>query len=392
MPRPLAMICNGTQDATSPAIVAVEASSLIIFMVGAALANSVAICITLRTRSLRSHAHNLLILNLNVADLGISLFTMPFSLASVFDRGCFLRSRGAACKANGFLTLLFTIVVPMSILAICVERFLAVVLSQRFPPSKRRVFVFIAFSWSSSLLLGLMPLTGATSMYRYHPSTFHCSPSWSDPLFNAFGMFTLVALTPGLILFYIAIVFYLRKVGLRLKRTRRAAVNGDDRPTGLSNSAIQRQSNVPAEAVESDANGPSSISREHTTGAYSMASKKANDDESTTKRKKGKVSRQHSFSAQIKQWKVETRVAAVGAVLVMALIFCWMPYMLVHLNFIPVGEGHWFGVTTMWLAFANSLLDPMIYTFMDRRARAQLKKYARRGRNSFRSKTTWRPS
>lgn len=56
-------------------------------------------------------------------------------------------------------------------------------------------------------------------------------------------------------------------------------------------------------------------------------------------------------------------------------IVCWIPYLLVHLEIVPVSDDHWFGVMTMWFAFTNALLDPVIYTFMNRQARAELGKF-----------------
>lgn len=67
-------------------------------MPGAILANGVAIFIILRTRSLWKHAHNLLILSLNIADLGVAFFTMPCAMISVFDGGNYLRTHTSACK------------------------------------------------------------------------------------------------------------------------------------------------------------------------------------------------------------------------------------------------------------------------------------------------------
>lgn len=64
-----------------------------------------------------------------------------------------------------------------------------------------------------------------------------------------------------------------------------------------------------------------------------------------------------------------------GALLVLTTLICWMPYLLVHSNYIRVSEGHWFGVFTMLLGYTNAIWDPLIYTFINKRARKECKKY-----------------
>ena len=69
-------------------------------MTGAMIENVIAITIILRVRSLRQNPHNLLILNLSVADLGVALTGMTFSLVSVFDAGQYLQHHEVACKVS----------------------------------------------------------------------------------------------------------------------------------------------------------------------------------------------------------------------------------------------------------------------------------------------------
>ena len=67
-----------------------------------------------------------------------------------------------------------------------------------------------------------------------------------------------------------------------------------------------------------------------------------------------------------------------GACLVFTALICWTPYLLYHSSYIRVPEGHWFGVFTMWLVYCNALIDPLVYAFLNRRVRAEIKIILRR--------------
>ena len=69
-------------------------------MTAALIGNIAAFSIILRVRSLRRNPHNLLILNLSVADMGVVLTGMTFSMVSVVDDGGFLTEHATFCTVN----------------------------------------------------------------------------------------------------------------------------------------------------------------------------------------------------------------------------------------------------------------------------------------------------
>ena len=63
-------------------------------------------------------------------------------------------------------------------------------------------------------------------------------------------------------------------------------------------------------------------------------------------------------------------VAIIGVLLVSTTVICWTPYNMSHSTCLfETNFHHTVECMTMWLAYSNALLDPLIYTFMDRRAR-----------------------
>ncbi|XP_072178658.1 uncharacterized protein [Diadema setosum] len=202
-----------------------QALSLSLIILCALSFNFMTIFVILRTRSLRRNLHNLLMLNLAVADLGVVLASMTFSMASIFDEGRFLESHRTVCQTESVT-----------------------------PASK-------------------------------------------------------------------------------------------DIPS--------------VDSVEADHHGnkEDGVPVPHVTG-----------------------NRKADWRIRRRRHRTHSRVARAGAILVFTNILCWTPYILFHSEYIRVSEGHWFGVFTMWLAYCNSVLDPLVYSCMNRRVRAELWKLARRMR------------
>ena len=69
-------------------------------MIGAVIFNFSTIAVVSLKRELRIVSHNLLILNLAIADSGIVFASMVFSMISIFDRGHLLRSNTPLCKVG----------------------------------------------------------------------------------------------------------------------------------------------------------------------------------------------------------------------------------------------------------------------------------------------------
>ncbi|XP_071492858.1 uncharacterized protein [Diadema antillarum] len=79
-----------------------------------------------------------------------------------------------------------------------------------------------------------------------------------------------------------------------------------------------------------------------------------------------------------RQYLAHRKVAMMGVMLVLAASVCYHPYVLVRLidYFIKTWTTpDWLGVLTKWLSYSITVVDPLIYTFMNRRARKELDHY-----------------
>ncbi|XP_072178169.1 5-hydroxytryptamine receptor 1A-like [Diadema setosum] len=230
-------------------------------------------------------------------------------------------------------------------------------------------------SWTMGFILALTVATGWLSEFRYNVNTKHCSPDWSYEKFRVFSIVVNYGIiVPALVVFYAVITFYLWREGRRLKTYE-----------------ISKSSFVLTASSPSDRNG--TLEENRSSSQTETAAPASKDDQSVDSIEADHHGNKEddvpvpSVSANRKSaWRIRrrrhlqahSRVARVGAILVFINILCWTPYLLFHSNFIRVSEGHWFGVFTMWLAYCNTVLDPLVYSCMNRRVRVELWKLARR--------------
>ncbi|XP_071503900.1 rhodopsin-like [Diadema antillarum] len=355
-----------------------QALSLSVILLCALSFNLMTIIVILRTRSLRQNLHNLLMLNLAVADLGVALASMTFSMASIFDEGRFLLSHRTICKVNGFFSTWFSFTNLPLILSIAFDRFLIIVCSpHRTPPKGLRIGLLIVMSWTMSFIFTLTVATGWLSEFRYNVHTKHCSPVWS---YKKFLIGSIVInygiIVPALVFFYAVISWHLWREGRRLKTYEISkssfvltASSTLDRIGTLDEKRSSSQTETAAPASRDDPSVDSVEADDHSNKEDDVPMPPV-----SAKRKAAWRTRRR------RHLQAHSRVARVGAVLVFINILCWTPYLLFHSNFIRVSKGHWFGVFTMWLAYCNTVLDPLVYSCMNRRVRVELWKLARRVR------------
>ncbi|XP_072178467.1 uncharacterized protein [Diadema setosum] len=236
-------------------------------------------------------------------------------------------------------------------------------------------------SWAVGFFVATMAITGWLSEFRYNMYTKHCTPVWTNKGFRIVCVVLNYGITiPSLVFFYAVITFYLRRERLQLEAYE------------ITKSTYTPKSSFPLDRSEALDVDWSSTQCPDRAGPARPASKEVSSIVSTEAdhhgNKEDDVPIPLVTSKRKAAWRVRrrchlqahSRVARLGAVLVFVNIVCWTPYLLFHANYIRVSEGHWLGVFSMWLGYCNAVLDPLVYSCMNRRVRAELWKLARRMR------------
>ncbi|XP_072178100.1 uncharacterized protein [Diadema setosum] len=195
-----------------------EITTLAIIMLGAIVANMVAIVTILRVRLLRKNPHNLLILNLMITDLGLAVTSMVFSMVSLFDNGQLLTTHRVLCDFTGFWGVSLSASSFATITCVAIDRYLSVVWSARFPPNHRRSCAMIVAIWVASCTFGSAPLFRLHSSFEYEEDTHHCSPTWDGCFFYVIGFVINYVLTiPVMIVCYFVVFYTIWKKQIKLR-------------------------------------------------------------------------------------------------------------------------------------------------------------------------------
>ncbi|XP_041478406.1 D(2) dopamine receptor B-like [Lytechinus variegatus] len=407
-----------------------ETTTLVVIMVASFFANILAMTQILTSQKTKHH-HSLLIANLNIIDLGVVLFSMSFSVVAVIDGGTLLSTNATVCTINGFFATTCTIGNFINVMCIAVDRYLSIVWPARFPPTRRRMYLTIIFVWLACISIGLPPAVGVLTTYEYNERTHHCSPKWgveSCVYYTIWATVIFVITVPVMIICYVCIIYHILKSDRKLRSfdaTRRATVVNDEskklsashahgkyrvnvnqRPNcyecSFPSTPIEltkgdnyrgKPDDLPITAVENagfQGDEPTHhvnmkdepLVNTMTSGSYTISGQidehtgviqqlsDSNQPKNCPSSDSGEnKSSSNKLSGKKRRLSREKRVALVGAMLVLTTILCWTPYSVTHFCAFEISVSHPFAVMTMWVAYLNSLLDPLIYVFMNRKER-----------------------
>lgn len=134
------------------------AGSLVLILLATLLGN-VLLCIAVHRRHKLRTRTNMFVANLACADIGVALLCMPFSLITCLNDAWVFGD--TMCKLNGFLNIVFTQTSLLTLTAISIETYYAIVkpLYHRLMGKKRFVWL-LAWTWIQPTLLALVPFTG----------------------------------------------------------------------------------------------------------------------------------------------------------------------------------------------------------------------------------------
>lgn len=137
------------------------AGTLSLIMIASLVGNSM-VCFTVyKKRRLRTR-NNSFIINLALADLGVVVFCMPFSLITCLKHYWTLGD--VMCQLNGILNIVFTQTSLLSLTAIAIDKYCAIVWPLKKVMTVRRALYLITWTWLQPVFIAVIPFAG---LYRY---------------------------------------------------------------------------------------------------------------------------------------------------------------------------------------------------------------------------------
>ncbi|XP_050391557.1 rhodopsin, G0-coupled isoform X1 [Patella vulgata] len=144
----------------------------------ATVGNLMVLTMFCREKQLRRKPHNLLLLNLAIADIGISVFGYPMTTASNFAKRYLFGTTG--CMIQGFATFTLAQTDMNTLACLSAYRYISVCKPQYIYKLDIKFTKWvIAFMWIYSIIWTAPPLFGWSS-YTFEPFGTSCSIDWAN--------------------------------------------------------------------------------------------------------------------------------------------------------------------------------------------------------------------
>lgn len=281
------------------------------------------------------------IASLACADLLLALIGMPFTLiSSITYRWIF---GWHWCQINGMANSVFCIASMLSLAAVSVDRYIAIMkpLNYKLIMTPRIVTLMIVYVWVHSIASGLLPIIG-WSRYTFIMKESICTGDWGHDIPYTMFIFGACFFVPLLIMIY----SYYHILRTAREHEKRIAV---PRVGQLSDLPLSTAFAVPAPQLQ--------------------------ESQEQIKKKEDQKMKELKYKRDAKAAK--TLLIVVGTFL-----FCWLPHFIgMTCLMFPscVWPDEFFAMTT-WLAMMNSGCNPIIYGVLNKRFRDSFKRLMRCGR------------
>ena len=199
---------------------AIQALLLICFMF-AGLIGNLCVCVFMsRTRELRTRT-NTFYVSLCIANIGIAVTSIPFSLSSTLTGGWALGI--TSCRINGIINPFWITASCFSVTATTIHKYLSITRPMKRHITRRKVYAMIFTVWLASGVISIWPIVHVKQIV-YKPLAGHCgySPSYHrHEVYYLIALACAVFLCPTLINSYCYVVMFraLNQHRLRIERS-----------------------------------------------------------------------------------------------------------------------------------------------------------------------------
>lgn len=326
-----------TEDTRTEAAIAIQAASLLFFMLSSLIGNTLIVLAIYRNHSLRSIT-SVFIANLAMADFLLALLGMPFTMASsITYRWIF---GNIWCEINGMLNSIFCIASMLSLAAVSIDRYVAIIKPLRYPliMTPRIALGMVLYVWIHAITCAFLPVFGWAS-YTYITNESICTADWGQNIPYTMFIFAFSFFAPLMVMGYC--YYHI------LRAARKQSQKISPRVGELREQTLQTMVAVPvAFGVNS---GSPAVSTSPT------AKEKAKEREAKEK------------------FRREARAAKTLLIVMGTFMFCWAPHFIGMTCLLFEGcRNSWpdeYFATTTWLAMLNSGCNPIIYGVMNKKFR-----------------------
>jgi len=326
------------EDTRSSVAIAIQAAFLLIIMLSSLIGNTLIILAIYRNHSLRSIT-SVFIANLAMADFLLALLGMPFTMASSITYEWVFGQ--VWCTINGMLNSIFCIASMLSLAAVSIDRYVAIIKPLQYPliMTSRVALAMISYVWLHAITLAFLPVFGWSS-YIYITNESICTADWGSDIPYTLFIFASSFIAPLIVMAFC--YFHI------LRAARKQSQKIMPRVGELREETLQTIVAVPVAFGTASSN---------VAGNSPSATEKAKEREAKEK------------------FHRDTRAAKTLLIVMGTFMFCWAPHF-IGMTCLLFPSCKWpdeFFATTTWLAMLNSGCNPIIYGVMNKKFRESFK-------------------
>ncbi|XP_074619196.1 octopamine receptor beta-2R-like [Acropora palmata] len=318
-----------SEDTRSLIAIAIQASFLLVIILSSLMGNTLILLAIYRNHSLRCIT-SFFIANLAMADFLLALLGMPFTMASSITYHWIFGD--IWCKINGMLNSIFCIASMLSLAAVSIDRYVAIIKPLQYPliMTPPVALGMVTYVWLHAIICAFLPVFG-WSNYAYITNESICTADWGKNFSYTLFIFAFSFFTPLIIMAYC--YFHI------LRAAKKQSKKISPRVGEIREETLQTIVAVPVPAVTS---------------------------EKADKEKEAK-----------EKFRRETRAAKTLLIVMGTFLFCWAPHFIgMTCLLFEECKRSWpdeYFATTTWLAMLNSGCNPIIYGVMNKKFRQSFK-------------------
>ncbi|XP_053379726.1 melanopsin-A-like [Mercenaria mercenaria] len=286
------------------------------------------LCLMFYKKSHLLSVSNCFVLNLICCQLLMSLMVLPFSLFAVVSQDWIYT--GHWCEVQGFFFTSAIVAQQLALLVISIDRNYAIMYSLRYPNvfTQTLCSIMIAVSWTFAIIISIPPLlSSGMGNYVFHQSQFLCGLDWATDA-NYLIVFSIIAFAlPVFIQCFCYIKIFIAAVG-HSKRSSKVAP-WTSRPSRNINE------------LRSDSSTCSS-----------------------------------DMSEEVSRSSVECKAVKTIFIIALAYSVSWLPYFVD--SFLTLRKENInpnYSAAAICCLFSSSILNPMIYAYMNRVTRREIGRF-----------------
>ena len=341
-----------------------ETTILSVICFAALVGNMSLFIIVYKDRNLRTIT-NMYILNLAVADMFVSVVSMPVTMVTIIKQRWVFGD--ATCAALGFLTILSFIASVMFLGMIAINRYFYVVKWNTYTKTfeRRKAFLYGIMVWIASIALASPPLFGWAE-YRFIPGKSYCFVNWPSNVYYMYFMIAVCFFGPlsAMAFSYYNILKITRNAKRKIFRSRNATLP----PLEVQGSSIadQMQSNYILDITELNCNTEGEEARIDMQRDNPDIQNELDFNRIERPRVTGQNNATGNLGSKSREFQLtpeEVGITNTFLLVVALFVICWAPFVVTMFFdvYYPTPLPRAIDFTSLLLGYLNSMCNPILY-------------------------------